>query len=71
MNFRTVVLRALRLKCPVCGKGGIANGLLNTQEKCSACETDFVVESGYFLGAIYFNYGVTVLLVLSMVPVLI
>ena len=71
MKFRTVFIRALRLLCPACGQGRIAKNWLSTTERCSACQTDFVVEPGYFLGAIYFNYGVTVLLSLSAAIVLI
>ena len=65
MNFRTALSRALRLKCPECGKANIADGWLSTTPSCSACAADLNVETGYFLGAIYFNYGGTVLIVLS------
>lgn len=32
-------------------------------ESCSACELDLVREPGFYLGSIYFNYGMTVALV--------
>lgn len=65
MNFRTALSRAFRLKCPECGKANIADGWLSTTPSCSACGADLTVETGYFLGAIYFNYGATILIVLS------
>lgn len=65
MKFSTAITRALRLKCPQCGEADIADGWLSTQPSCSACGADLAVETGYFLGAIYFNYGATVLITLS------
>lgn len=65
MRFRVALSRALRLKCPQCGQANIAHGWLSTTPSCSACDADLTVESGYFLGAIYFNYGATILIVLS------
>ena len=32
-------------------------------EKCSHCGASFVREPGFFLGSIYFNYGLTVIIV--------
>jgi hypothetical protein len=34
-------------------------------EACSSCRLPFEREAGYFVGAIYLNYGVTVLLALG------
>ena len=65
MRLDAVLYRALALKCPVCGKGEFARGWLSTNERCSSCGTDFVVEPGYYLGAIYFNYGVTAVIAAS------
>ena len=65
MKFRTAVSRALRLRCPECGQADIADGWLSTKPSCTACHADLAVETGYFLGAIYFNYGATILIVLS------
>ncbi|MCA9216591.1 MAG: DUF983 domain-containing protein [Planctomycetales bacterium] len=32
-------------------------------KRCSSCQLQFERESGFFLGAIYFNYGLTALIV--------
>ena len=65
MTFGTALSRALRLKCPQCGKANIADGWLSTTPSCSTCSADLTVETGYFLGAIYINCGATILIVLS------
>lgn len=51
---------ALRLRCPVCGKGRPFEGLLTVRDHCEVCGYRFERESGYFIGSIYFNYGATV-----------
>lgn len=55
-------------KCPKCEKGKIFSSkgnifLLQTpkmNEKCSNCNYSFEREPGYFLGAFYVSYGMTV-----------
>jgi hypothetical protein len=39
-------------------------------EACSACGRTFEREPGFFLGSIYFNYGLTALIVAIAYPVL-
>lgn len=39
-------------------------------EKCPACGVSLVRESGFYLGSIYFNYGLTALIVAIAYPVL-
>ena len=56
-----LVLRAVRLRCPVCGSGRLYHGL-KMHECCSDCDARFEREPGFFLGAIYFNYGLTALI---------
>ncbi len=63
LGFWTLLQRSLRLRCPVCGEGRIFGGWLKMNPKCSHCEFRFEREPGYFLGSIYFNYGLTALLV--------
>lgn len=64
--WRLVVLigRALRLRCPACGGGKIFRGLFTMHAACSGCGRAFQRGPGFFLGSIYFNYGVTGLLVI-------
>lgn len=39
----------LTLRCPVCGKGKIFHGYLDTPERCPECGFYFMRETGYFL----------------------
>ena len=61
-RFTKLVGRALRWKCPLCGTGNLFRGGLSMHEKCAHCDVKFEREPGFFLGSIYFNYGLTALL---------
>ncbi len=39
----------LKLRCPVCGKGKIFHGYLDTPASCAECGFYFMRETGYFL----------------------
>ena len=39
-------------------------------DKCSNCDYPFQRESGFYLGAIYFNYGLTALILAISFPIL-
>lgn len=39
-------------------------------ERCSECGYNFQREDGFYLGAIYFNYGLTALMITIAFPVL-
>jgi uncharacterized protein (DUF983 family) len=56
-------LRALRLRCPVCGQGRLFRGWFRMHEKCDHCGFQFERSPGYWLGSIFVNYGLTALLV--------
>jgi hypothetical protein len=58
----TLIVRALKLKCPRCGQAPMFSGLFRTHERCAHCHLKYEREPGYFLGSIYINYGVTALL---------
>ena len=58
--------RALRLRCPTCGKAQIFRGWFAMHERCPVCARRFNRDAGYLLGSIYFNYGVTGLLIVVM-----
>jgi uncharacterized protein (DUF983 family) len=51
--------RALRLRCPACGRAPIFRGWFSMHETCPVCGRRFNRDAGYLLGSIYFNYGVT------------
>ena len=65
------VARAIRLlvwglclRCPRCGARSLFRTWFSMYERCSVCQLRFEREQGYFLGAMYINYGVTVVLAL-------
>jgi uncharacterized protein (DUF983 family) len=61
---RRILARALALRCPRCGAGRIFEGPFRMHTRCPACQLIFEREPGYFVGAIYLNYGMTVLVVM-------
>jgi uncharacterized protein (DUF983 family) len=54
-RLRAVLGRALRRRCPYCGRDGIFEGWFALRERCPTCDTKFVREDGYFLGAYAIN----------------
>ncbi|HYO23690.1 MAG TPA: DUF983 domain-containing protein [Lacipirellulaceae bacterium] len=59
--LRTLLGRALALRCPKCGGARLFAGWFAMHPRCAACGRKFDRAPGYFLGSIYFNYGVTAL----------
>lgn len=57
--------RGLRLRCPRCGDGALYQSAFTMAERCSECGFKFEREQGYFVGAIYVNYAVTIALALG------
>ena len=51
---------AFRLRCPRCGDGALSSGWFAMYPRCAACGLRYEREQGYFVGAIYVNYAVTV-----------
>ena len=51
--------RALRLRCPLCGKAPIFRDWFRVHPRCAGCGWAFDREPGYFLGSIYINYGLS------------
>lgn len=49
-----------RQKCPTCREGRIFRGLIRMNTRCEKCGLVFEKEPGYFVAAIYLNYGATV-----------
>ena len=50
----------LRLRCPRCRQGKMFHGILAMNERCPACGLVFEREPGYFMGAMYISYGISV-----------
>ena len=59
LTFGTLMSRILRLRCPACGGDRVFTGLLGVKDQCGACGFNCRLEGGYYIGAIYINYGVT------------
>lgn len=69
-RYFTLVWRALRLRCPFCGQGRLFRGWFSMHKTCSHCGASLEREPGFFLGSIYFNYGLTALVTAIAYPVL-
>lgn len=71
MNQKTGFAAALAGKCPQCRKGDMFQYPLikfmkfaKMNDNCSNCGLRFEVEPGFFIGAMYISYGVTVALLI-------
>src|SRR5256885_6873988 len=54
------VHRAVQLRCPRCGRAPLFRGWFTMNAVCAVCDLRFERAQGYWIGAIYVNYGVTV-----------
>jgi uncharacterized protein (DUF983 family) len=52
--------RALGLRCPRCGRAPLFRGWFTMNVVCAVCDLRFERAQGYWVGAIYVNYTVTV-----------
>lgn len=62
-KLSVLLLRGLRQRCPVCGRGKIFSGIFQTYEHCLVCQFGFEREPGYYTGAIALNLAITELLI--------
>ncbi len=68
MKKESKLYAILNFKCPKCHEGDlfIDNKMYNLKkfdkmnQKCQRCDHKFEIESGYFYGAMYVSYGLTV-----------
>lgn len=60
----TVLARALRLRCPVCGESSIASSPFRLRHHCPTCRSLFKREEGFFVGAILANLLTTEFVIL-------
>jgi uncharacterized protein (DUF983 family) len=65
VTFWRTLGRGLRLRCPKCGEGKLFRGWFRMPDACNGCGLDFKREQGYYVGAMYINYGVTTAVVLA------
>jgi uncharacterized protein (DUF983 family) len=66
ISYETAVSRALRLRCPRCGKGRLFRNWLIMPPKCLDCGLRYERAPGYFLGSAYINYGFVALTLTAM-----
>ena len=59
--------RAARLRCPRCGGAPLFRGWFAMNDVCAVCDLRFERAQGYWIGAIYVNYGVTTLIAVVLV----
>jgi uncharacterized protein (DUF983 family) len=60
----------IKLKCAKCHEGNLFSnkkiyhlkGFFNMPEHCDKCGQDFQIETGFYLGAMYASYGITILI---------
>ena len=50
----------MRLRCPRCGVGRLYEKPFRMFDSCPRCGLKYEREQGYFIGAMYINYGATV-----------
>jgi uncharacterized protein (DUF983 family) len=70
MRFKTLFWRCCRLRCPMCGQGRLFRGWFRMHDTCPHCRVSFAREGGFYLGSIYFNYGLTALIAAVGYPLL-
>jgi uncharacterized protein (DUF983 family) len=63
-GFWRKVGRGFLLRCPRCGVGRVFKGFFAMAPACPECGLDFHPEHGYYVGAMYLNYGATVAIAL-------
>jgi len=69
-RFLLLLGRALRCRCPLCGRGQLFRNWFAMYPRCEHCGATFEREPGFFLGSIYINYGLTALIVTIAYPLL-
>ncbi|HXG62580.1 MAG TPA: hypothetical protein VNO22_14520 [Planctomycetota bacterium] len=55
----------MKLRCPRCGLGRLFARAFRMHAACVSCGLPFEPEPGYYVGAMYLNYGVTAALGLA------
>lgn len=62
--------RGLRLRCPNCGSKTLFKSWIKPHETCSHCGLKLLRGGGSTLGGMVINYGITVFLLLPIIPLL-
>jgi len=77
MKERNKLTATITNRCPSCHKGHLfeqsnpyASGFMKMNTQCKECGCDFKREPGFYFGAAYVSYGLTVALWISCIVVL-
>lgn len=62
---KDLLLRCLRLRCPVCGGSSVFERRFHVRHHCPSCRALFQREDGFFVGAIVVNIIITELLIIA------
>ncbi len=70
MPHHSNVLSVIKLKCPKCHEGDLFinkntykyKGFFDMPENCTKCNQDFQIETGFYLGAMYSSYAITIII---------
>lgn len=73
------VSSVLQLKCPKCRQGDLFcnkkiyqyKGFFDMPRKCTKCGQDFEIETGFYYGAMYVSYAITIALIVAVFTALI
>jgi uncharacterized protein (DUF983 family) len=60
-----IVRRAVRLRCPNCGRGRLFRGVFRMLNRCPECGLSYFPEQGYYVGAMIINYVATTAVVVG------
>jgi hypothetical protein len=60
-----ILLRSIKLLCPVCGRASIVERPFRIRDRCPSCHAIFKREEGFFVGAILANVVATELTILA------
>jgi uncharacterized protein (DUF983 family) len=64
-RLRQALARALRLRCPRCGRAPLFRSWFAMNTVCAVCDLKFERAQGYWVGAIYINYAVTTVIAVA------
>jgi uncharacterized protein (DUF983 family) len=64
-RLRQALARALRLRCPRCGRAPLFRSWFAMNTVCAVCDLKFERAQGYWVGAIYINYAVTTVIAVT------
>lgn len=72
------ITSVLQLKCPKCRQGDLFcnkkayqyKGFFDMPRKCTKCGQDFEIETGFYYGAMYVSYAITIALIVAVFTVM-